>query len=62
MLTATIAIAYVKLFNPCGSWSWYLTEWDGANQAFGLVTGNYSEFGYVPLAEFASCPGPLASG
>jgi len=55
-------IAYVKLFNPCGSWTWYLTEWDGADEAFGLVSGHYCELGFVPLAELASCPGPLGIG
>jgi len=56
------AIAYVKLFNPCGSWTWYVTEWDGADEAFGLGSGHYCEFGFVPLAELASCPGPLGIG
>ena len=27
------AIVYVKIFDPSGSWTWYLTEWDGAQEA-----------------------------
>jgi hypothetical protein len=34
------AIAHVKIFDPCGRWTWYLTEWDGADEAFGLVGGD----------------------
>src|SRR6266487_5652898 len=48
------AIVYVKIFDPSGSWTWYLTEWDGAQEAFGLVRGNDCELGYVSLAELAS--------
>jgi hypothetical protein len=56
------AVAYVKIFNPCGRWTWYVTEWDGADQAFGLVCGDFQEVGYVPLPELAFSPGPLGIG
>jgi len=56
------AIVYVKIFDPSGSWTWYLTEWDGAQEAFGLVRGNDCEFGYVSLAELASLQGALGIG
>jgi hypothetical protein len=29
----------IKLFDPTGSWTWYLLEWDGQHEAFGLVVG-----------------------
>ncbi len=56
------AIAYVKIFNPCGSWTWYLTEWDGADEAFGLVYGDCCELGFIPLSELASLQGALRIG
>lgn len=56
------AIAYVKIFNPCGSWTWYLTEWDGEDEAFGLVFGDCCELGFIPLSELAVLPGALGIG
>lgn len=52
----------MKLFDPCGSWSWYVTEWDGDGEAFGLVCGAYAELGYISLAELASFRGALGIG
>jgi len=56
------AIVYVKIFDPCGSWTWFITEWDGVDQAFGLVRGHCDELGYFSLAELASVPGALGIG
>jgi hypothetical protein len=56
------AIAHVKVFDPCGSWTWFITEWDGMDEAFGLVFGHCSELGYIPLSELASVPGALGIG
>jgi len=56
------AIVYVKLFDPCGSWTWFITEWDGEDQVFGLVRGDCDEYGYFSLAELATIPGPLGIG
>ena len=56
------AIAYVKIFDPCGSWTWYLTEWDGDNEAFGLVNGFESELGYIPLQELSEVTGRTGIG
>ena len=28
------AIAYAKFFDPCGSWTWYVTEYDPKAQRF----------------------------
>jgi hypothetical protein len=56
------AIVHVKLFDPCGSWTWFITEFDGDDQAFGLVRGHCDEFGYFSLAELASIQGALGIG
>ena len=51
------AIAYVKIFDPTGSWTWYITEWDGTEEAFGLVNGFESELGYISLLELSEVTG-----
>jgi hypothetical protein len=57
------ALVHVKLFDPCGSATWYLLEWDGQEEAFGYVTGlAEDEYGYVPLRELASVRGHLGIG
>ena len=56
------AVVYVKIFDPSGTWTWYLTEWDGAQEAFGLVRGDDCELGYVSLFELASIQGALGIG
>lgn len=45
-----------KLFNPCGTGTWLLTELDPENPtiAFGLCDLGYPELGSVCLAELAS--------
>ena len=47
----------VKLFDPTGSWTWYLTEFDGDQEAYGLVVGHETEYGYIDLAELAAFRG-----
>lgn len=50
-------LAYVKLFDPTGSWSWYLTEANPeTGEAFGLVKGFETELGYIDLNELADTP------
>ena len=56
------AVVYIKLFDPCGSWTWFITEWDGEDQAFGLICGECDEIGYFSLSELASVPGALGIG
>ena len=53
------AIARVKLFTPDSSWTWYASEFDGADTFFGLVDGIMLEYGYFSLAELTSIRGPL---
>jgi len=57
------AIAYVKLFDPCGGATWYLLEWDCDREAFGCVEGlGADEYGYVSLEELAHVRGRLGIG
>jgi hypothetical protein len=46
---------HVKLFNPAGAFTWYLTEFDPeTGQAFGWVDGPYPELGYFNVYEIGS--------
>jgi hypothetical protein len=45
------AKALVKFFTPSGSWTWYASEFDGADTFFGLVSGFEVELGYFSLSE-----------
>ncbi len=45
------AIAQVKFFHPASSWIWYITEYDGEDEMYGLVDGHEKELGYISLAE-----------
>lgn len=56
------AIAQVKLFDPCGSWRWFISEWDGTDEAFGLICGHEEELGYICLPELALVPGRFRIG
>ena len=48
-------IVWVKFFDPTGSYTLYVTEFDGKDILFGYVTGVVSpELGYTSLAELAS--------
>lgn len=43
---------YCKLFHAYGSGTWYLTEYDGKDIAFGYVMGlACDEWGYVAISE-----------
>lgn len=45
-------VVYCKLFHAYGSGTWYLTEYDGKDTAFGYVTGlSEDEWGYVAISE-----------
>lgn len=57
------AIAYVKIFDPCGSWTWFVTEWNPeTGEAFGLVKGFETELGYFNLHEMAHTKGATGIG
>jgi hypothetical protein len=46
----------LKLFNPCGSQSWFVTEMNPeTGEMFGYVTGmGFDELGYIDLNELKS--------
>ena len=54
-------LARVKLFNPSGGGTWYLTEYDPAERrAFGwadLVDPELAELGYISMAELVEFRG-----
>ena len=51
-------MAKVKLFDPTGSWTWYIAEYDPeTRQAYGLVSGFEKEYGYIDMAEIVSFRG-----
>lgn len=57
------AIAHVKLFDPCGSWSWFISEFDEkTGEAFGIVCGFERELGYISLEELANIKGKTGIG
>ena len=56
------AIAQVKFFDPCGSWTWYATEFDGQDLFFGLVDGHDKELGYFSLQELSDYRGRFGLG
>jgi len=57
-------LVITKLFDPCGSASWFLLEYDPVEKiAFGYVTGMVAdEYGYISLIEIESIQGPLGIG
>ncbi len=54
----------VKLFDPCGSATWFLLKYDPVEKiAFGYVQGLIeNELGYISLKEVESIKGPLGIG
>ncbi len=57
-------LVIAKLFDPCGSATWLLTEYDPLERiAFGYAIGlAEDEFGYVSLTELESIKGPYGIG
>lgn len=51
-------IVYVKFFTPWSNWTWYVTEFDGEDEFFGLVHGFEKVLGYFSLSELQSTRGP----
>jgi len=51
-------MARVKLFDPTGSWTWYIAAYDPASRtAYGLVDGYEKEFGYISMEELVAVRG-----
>ena len=53
------AVAYLKLFTPDSSFTYYATEFDGHDLFFGLVEGHEKELGYFSLLELQQVQGPM---
>jgi len=51
-------IVQAKLFTPWTTWTWFVTEFDGKETCFGLVSGHEVELGYFNLAELEAIEGP----
>jgi hypothetical protein len=51
-------IVRAKLFTPWTNWTWYVTEFDGDDLLFGLVSGHEAELGLFSLSELESIRGP----
>ena len=60
----TNPIIVAKFFNPCGSATWYATEYDKENKiCFGYVTGMaFDEWGTFSIEELESIKLPLGLG
>ncbi len=57
---ATDPIARIKLFDPTGSWTWYIVEYDPETRnAWGLVDGLERELGDFSMAELVEFRGRL---
>jgi hypothetical protein len=56
----TDPLVIAKFFDPCGSATWFLTEYNPVDKiAFGFVTGlTADEYGYVSLTELESIERP----
>jgi hypothetical protein len=53
----------VKFFNPVGSGTFYITEFDGIDTLFGYTTGlGFDELGYISLKELQSIRGKFGLG
>ncbi len=51
-------LARIKLFNPTGSWTWYVVEYDPETRiVFGLVDGSEREAGDFSMAELVELRG-----
>lgn len=57
-------IIIAKFFDPCGSGTWYATEYDAENQiCFGYVTGlAFDEWGTFSIQELEAIKRPLGLG
>ena len=58
-------IVYIKFFDPCGSFTWFILEYDGDDTFFAFVKSNLcpeGELGYVSLSELESVKNQLGLG
>lgn len=56
-------VVVCKFFYPCGSWTWYATEYDPDDKIFfGFVVGHEGEWGSFSLDELESFTGKFGLG
>lgn len=55
-------IVYAKFFDPGSNWTWYVTEFDGDDEFYGLVKGQFEEMGNFSLKALQSHRGRLGIG
>lgn len=57
-------LVLAKLFDPCGSWTWYVLNQDPEDPDYlwGIVNGFEIEMGSFSLSELESIKGPLGIG
>ncbi len=48
-----------KFFYPDFGWTWYAIEFDGKDQFYGFVVGDFPELGYFTLSELLANRGKL---
>lgn len=48
---AEVPTVYVRYFSCVNRWDWWLLEFDGTDEAFGLVEGYDDELGYFSIKE-----------
>jgi hypothetical protein len=53
------ALARARFFTPDAEWTWYASEYDGADLFFGFVVGIEPELGCFSLADLAAARGGL---
>jgi hypothetical protein len=57
------ALVVARYFDPCGSWTWYATEYDPRDRIFfGYVSGLEEEFGDFSLDEMEQFKGRFGIG
>lgn len=59
---ASEVLVPLKLFDPCGSGTWFITEFDGEDLMFGLCYIFEPELGYVSFKELQSVRNPFGLG
>ena len=58
-------LVHIKFFDPCGSFTWFILEYDGNDTFFAFVKSHLcpdGELGYVSLQELKSIKNPMGLG
>lgn len=58
------AVCVCKFFLCQGRWTWYITEWDGNDTAFGIIVNGQgeAEYGYISMSALKSVRTSLGLG